>query len=34
MSENKIKTININFIKNKKNKTLNTEEKIKKKLIL
>ena len=32
MSENKIKTININFIKNKKNKTLNTEEKIKKKI--
>ena len=32
MSENKIKTININFIKNKKNKTLNKEEKIKKKI--
>ena len=31
MSENKIKTININCIKNKKNKTLNKEEKIKKK---
>ena len=34
MSENKIKTININFIKNKKNKTINTQENINKNINL